>query len=190
MRQQQTRQRSCNESELRVIRGLFPDGTPQPALVEVVNTAWIFAQSALWNCQQFSSKECEEAKAHIAGLLLRFRNPRKGFSVFCQRILLARLFLEVHDGPQLPTLPSAFLDSEHEHGFAFTKDLYKDIRSIRERLPGYEREMRALAEAVLEFSENPSRKNFQYWKYYFIDRDKPELLNLFQLFVVNFLYSK
>ena len=190
MRQQQFRQSTCNETEFRVIRGFLADHSPQPVMVDLVNTAWTFAQSALWNCQQFSSKECEDAKAHVSHFLQLFRNQRKGFLVFCQRILLARQFLEIGSGPQLYTLPSTFLDRKHELGFAFTKALFKEVRVIRGRLPGFERELRALAEAVLEFSEAPCRKNFRYWKYYFIDRDKPELLNLFQLFVTNFLYSK
>ena len=40
---------------------------------------------------------------------------------------------------------------------------------------------KALAEAVLEFSEEPTIQNFQYWRRYFIDRETPGLLNLFQV---------
>lgn len=91
---------------------------------------------------------------------------------------------------ELQILPSAWLNRKHEKGFAITKGLYQDMRKIRESLPAYEIEVKALAEAVLEFSESPTSQNFRYWKSYFIERSKPELLNLFQLFVSNFLYSK
>lgn len=189
MRQQPIQHNAGRGTEFKVIRGSLAESTSLPVSAVLVQTAWTFAKTALWNCQQFSSKECEQAKVHIARYLCLFRNPRKGFMAFCQRIIIARQFLEAETTP-LQTLPSSWLDRKQPSGFSLTKGLYKDLRLIRERLPAYERELKALAEAVLDFSESPSVRNYRYWTNYFIDRNKPELLNLFQLFGANFLYSK
>jgi hypothetical protein len=48
-------------------------------------------------------------------------------------------------------------------------------------LPAYKAELRALAEAALEFGDEPTTQNYHYWRQYFIDRDAPGLLSLFQM---------
>lgn len=177
MRQTNTARVNNRRVTLRVVKG----GTyQQSGINHLVNTAWNFAYSALWNCTQFSTKEIEAAKEKIAEYLHLFKNPQKAFLIFCQRVVLARYYISKNAGYSIP-LPSVWLDRNNEHGFADTKLWYDEIKTLREAMPGYKAEIKALAEAVLEFSEEPTTQNYQYWRQYFIDRQTPGLLNLFQV---------
>ncbi|MBL0267165.1 MAG: hypothetical protein IPP99_00365 [Chitinophagaceae bacterium] len=41
-----------------------------------------------------------------------------------------------------------------------------------------------MAKAVLEFSQEPTIQNYQYWRKYFIEKETPGLLNLFQVVAI------
>lgn len=189
MRQHSKRTDNSFGPLFKVIRGLMAENEPNSNLDGLTDTAWTFVHSALWNCTQFTTKEINAAKGKIAEYLRLSKQPRKAFLSFCQRVLLARYYLNITDGRFLP-LPSAWLDRSNEKGFASTKGVYDEVRAIRESLPGYKAEIKALAEAVLEFSEEPTEQNFLYWRNYFTERQTPGLLNLFQVHVVNSLFSK
>jgi hypothetical protein len=151
-------------------------------------TAWLFASSTLWNSTHFSTKEREACIEKIKEYLRLSRDPRKAFLAFCQRIVLAQGPFVDNLGNCL-LLPSAWLDKRNKLGFATTRPAYNEIKRVRESLPQYRRELKALAEAVLEFSEEPTQKNFQYWKSYFSERKIPGLLELFQVYAINFLFT-
>jgi len=156
--------------------------TPARQQAQNVNTAWNFAYSALWNTVKFSTKEIELAKQKIAAHL-RSENPDKALLAFCQRVLLARDYVTKNPGRYIP-LPSVWLDDKNKLGFSGTQRWYDQISDIRKSLPAYKTGIRALAEAVLEVSKDPSRGNYEYWRSYFIERNTPGLLNLFQITTV------
>jgi len=62
MRQQALRKERTNRPVMRVVKGLKDT---QTELAPLVNTAWNFAYSSLWNCTQFSQKEIDTAKENI-----------------------------------------------------------------------------------------------------------------------------
>lgn len=62
MRQQALRKERTTKPFMRVVKGLKET---QAELAPLVNTAWNFAYSSLWNHVQFSSKEIEVAKEKI-----------------------------------------------------------------------------------------------------------------------------
>lgn len=154
---------------------------------QYVNTAWNFAYSALWNTVKFSMKEIELAKQKIA-VHLHSENPEKTLLAFCQRVLLARDYITKNPGRYIP-LPSVWLDDKNKLGFSGTQQWYDKITTIRGSLPAYKTGIKALAEAVLEVSKDPSRGNYEYWRSYFIERNTPGLLNLFQIATVQQLYQ-
>jgi hypothetical protein len=153
----------------------------------LINTAWNFAYTALWNAVQFSSREIEKAKQQIADWL-QSENKEKTFIAFCERVLLARQYVNRNAGRYIP-LPSVWLDCNNKLGFAGTQKWYDNIRTIRESLPGYKTEIKALGEAILELSKEPSADNYRYWRTYFMDHQKPGLLNLFQAAASQQLYN-
>lgn len=168
---------------LRAVKSVSADKNP----VRLVNTAWNFACAALWNTIQFSSKEIENAKQQIAALL-QSDNAEKAFIAFCERVLLARQYVAKSPGRYIP-LPSVWLDSNNKLGFAGTQRWHDNIKAIRESVPGYKTGIKALAEAMLELSKDPSAKNYKYWRSYFIDHNTPGLLQLLQSATVQQLYN-
>lgn len=180
MRQQALRNQKTTRPMMRVVKGLKDT---QTELAPLVNTAWNFAYSSLWNCTQFSQKEIDTAKEKIEEYLRLAKHPEKAFSIFCQRVLLTRYYISKNSNRYVP-LPSVWLDRTNENGFAGTKAWYDEIRSVRESLPNYKNELKAMAEAVLEFSEEPTIQNYQYWRKYFIDKQTPGLLSLFQVVAI------
>jgi hypothetical protein len=150
----------------------------------LIDTAWLFAYSILWNHQAFSHTEKQEAKFYISQYILPAKNPRKAFLNFCQRVVLARQHIELLNTDFL-SLPSLWLDSENEEGYAITREWLEGIKTLRFSLPSYQIGLRAIAEAVLEFSEEPTSKNFKYWRSYFIEHGEPVLLHLFGVYASN-----
>ncbi len=180
MRQTNKLKGKSTRATLRVVKN---ETSPDPQISKLVNTAWNFAYSALWNCTQFSTKEIDAAKEKIAEYLQLSKNSEKAFLAFCQRVLLARQYVNNAPSRYIP-LPSVWLDRNYEHGFAGTRAWYDEIKTVRDSLPAYKAELKALAEAALEFSEEPTTQNYHYWRQYFIDRQAPGLLNLFQVIAV------
>jgi len=170
---------------LRAIKGVRND---HPSLVALSRTAWLFAASNLWNSTHFSIKEIEASIEKIKEYLRCSKDPRKAFLAFCQRIVLAHSVLGDRTDNCLP-LPSMWLDRRNKVGFGATKTEYDKIKKLRESLPQYFRELKALAEAVLEFSEEPTGKNFRYWKSYFAERQVPGMLEIFQIYTINYLFT-
>ena len=165
---------------MRIVKG---GNEEQTELTSLINAAWNFAYSSLWNCTQFSTKEIETGKEKIGEYLSLSNHPAKAFSIFCQRVLLARYYVSKSPGRYIP-LPSVWLDKNNATGFAGTKAWYAEIKSLRESLPNYKNELKAMAEAVLEFSEEPTVQNYQYWRKYFMEKQTPGLLNLFQVVAI------
>jgi len=163
-----------------LLRAFNSDPATKSRLCQLATIGWNFAYSALWNCNQFSTKEIEASKEKIKEYLRKAITPEKGFRAFCERILLARFALLKKAEGHLP-LPSAWLDKSNTDGYCSTRIPYRHIRSMRASLPAYQAELRALAEAALEFGEEPTTRNYHYWRQYFIDRDAPGLLSLFQM---------
>ncbi len=185
MRQHIPKTKGNSEPTLRVVRN---PAYERPELIKLAATAWTFAYSALWNGTQFSSKEVQAAKERIIEYLQLSKQPRKALLSFCQRVVLARLYVRLTAGPNMP-LPSVWLDRSNEKGFAGTKSWYDQVKTLRDSLPNYRCELKALAEASLEFSEEPTRRNFLYWKSYFMEKQTPGLLQLFQVFAINHLFT-
>jgi hypothetical protein len=156
----------------------------QNEISKLVDTAWLFAYSTLWNNHEFSSLEKSEAKYYIKEWITGTKKPLKAFTNFCQRIILARQNIKSLNTDFL-TLPSLWLDKENPDGYACTKDLLDEIKVLRHSLPSFQIEIKALAEAVLEFSEDPTKENFVYWRNYFIEKDEPVLLNIYTVFTAN-----
>lgn len=154
----------------------------------LVDTAWLFAYSTLWNNHEFSTLEKSEAKYYIKEWITGTKKPVKAFANFCQRIILARQNIKNMNADFL-TLPSIWLDKENPEGYACTKDLLDQIKVVRHSLPSFQVEIKALAEAILEFAEQPTKENYLYWRNYFIEKDEAVLLNMYSVFCANKMFN-
>jgi hypothetical protein len=155
-----------------------------PELDSLVNTAWNFCATALWSNLIFSNKEIGEAKKQMRFYFSRSGNPKTAYTIFYQRVLLARQYLNNANGRFIP-LPSIWLNPENDKGFAGTNQWFQKLNDARQSLPHYKIELKALAEAIWELNQEPTQSNFCYWKNYFIERRAPGLLSLFLNTVAN-----
>lgn len=169
------------QNELKVV-ALLNKGVLQTECF--AETAWNFAATTLWNDLVLSQKEIEEAKLLIRDYLLMSDDLKRSYLAFCQRVLLAHQYLKNASNRFVP-LPSTWLQPENLKGFAGTKQWYEKIIEVRRSLPDYRIEWKALAEAVWELGQEPTLKNFQYWRNYFIERKTPGLLSLFLNTIAN-----
>jgi hypothetical protein len=150
-----------------------------PELTALINTAWHTAYTTLWNCTQFSTAEIDNAKKAIGLFLQQYKTPEKGFIAFCQRVVLGKT-QDIFLCPIDYWLPAQWFNCNIANGFALTRVRYEEIEKKRASLPMYKQELKAFAEAVLEFSQEPTVRNYKFWRQYFIDRNKPDFLELFQ----------
>lgn len=116
-------------------------------LENLVSISWNFAQTALWNDFAFSNKEVENAKKQISWFFEISTDLKRAYTVFCQRVLLARHYLS-HASNRFMPVPSIWLDPRNEKGFEGTKQWYQKVCDHRQALPNYKVELKAFAEAV------------------------------------------
>ena len=176
MKQQALKIQKLPHPSLRILMG---GSSEKNGIDTLVNTAWTFASSALWYTTIFSTREAVTAKRYIKAFLMQSKNPAKAFVVCCQRVLIAKSYYAAQGSDTCTALPSAWFSPLNPEGFAFTKPGYDAIKTARQSLPNYQVEIKALAEAVLEYTEQPTTRNFNYWRNYFMERNEAALLNLF-----------
>lgn len=154
----------------------------------LVYAAWSFAYSALWNNTIFSDKEVAAAKTKIQYLFVSSRNTEKAFLDFAQRVILARHYVMATSSRYVP-LPSVWLDGDNEQGFAGTKPWLQEIKEIRSSLPRHKASVYNLAEAVLDFSINPTEATYHFWKEFLLRAGAPGLFALFQTYIINLSFG-
>lgn len=146
--------------------------------------AWQIAYTALWNAEEFSAVEKEKASELISGFIREQNNPKKAYSTFVQRVLLARQYIATHPGTYAP-IPTQWFSAANKNGFAGTQRWYDAVETTRASLPKYKQPLKAFGEAVLETALFGSVKDFHYWRSYFIEHDCQGLLNLFLSVIAN-----
>jgi len=171
----------AQENPLKAIKG-YKDQSQK--VNEIIDAAWNVAQTALWNTSTFSNKEVQEAKEWIGFYFLNSKDLYKAYSVFCQRVLLARQYISRSSNRYVP-LPSIWLNPENETGFIGTRNWYEQVMTVRESLPNHKQELKAFGEAIWELSQEPTGVNFHYWRNYFVEAGTNGLLNLFLSTVAN-----
>ena len=154
----------------------------------LVAAAWVLAHTALWDTAIFSVTETEGARAFIRDELTKAPDAYKAYLAFGERVLLARYYVAARRGRYVP-LPTVWLHPDNPKGYRGTVAWHQKILDTRASLPVYKIELRALAEGVLEMTEEPTVQNFLYWKHYFIEKRAPGLLQLFLSVLANGHYS-
>lgn len=170
-------------SALAVVEG----GMKNDSLHQCVNTAWQLSYSTLWNNCVFSESEKQNAKTFIKEWL-RGKDHKKALIAFCQRIILARMNLEMLN-PDYLALPSLWLDQTNAEGFSVTKEWLQEISFVRSSMPGFQKTIKLLAEGVLQFNENPNKETFIKYRDYLQEKQEPVLLNLFTVYCCNVQFN-
>jgi len=154
----------------------------------LVDAAWNLAHTALWDTAIFSATEVEGARALLREELTKAPDAYKAYLAFGERVQLARYYVAARPDRYVP-LPTVWLHPDNAKGYRGTAAWHQRILDMRASLPVYKIELRALAEGVLELTEEPTVQNFLYWKRYFIEKKAPGLLQLFLSVLANGHYS-
>jgi hypothetical protein len=148
---------------------------------QLTDIAWTFAYTSFWNGMEFSASETNAAKA-LMQHFIQSGPPLQQYYELVQRILLARQYLLRHPGTYV-SLPTDWL--QEPKGFAGTQRWYEAVEKRRTQLPGYQRFLKALPEAVLDVQQCNTAADFHYWRSWFAERGAQESLNLFLSVVAN-----
>jgi hypothetical protein len=155
----------------------------------LLDAAWKFAKTVLWNGQQFSEQEITLVKMKLLVNSLTAPNPENIFHEFCQRILLAKQILVPASGGELP-LPSTWFDKSTLNGYAATEGLMKELTVYRKSVPAAMPELNMMARAITEFAKEPTTEKFRQWKEQLQLAKALEMSLLFQLFAANWQYDR
>jgi hypothetical protein len=150
----------------------------------IAHLAWHIAYTALWNTQEFSTTEKEQAIKSIKIVLETETNLLKSYSNFVQRVLLARKYINAHPGTYAP-IPTKWFCISNKNGFAGTQKWLAEIENTRASLPKYKQSLKAFAEAIQETTAAKSAADFHYWRSYFAEQNAQGLLNLFLSTIAN-----
>ena len=155
----------------------------------LTDAAWILAHTALWPTDIFSATETKGARVFIQEIFTKAEDPFQAYLAFGERVLLARYYLARNRARYLP-LPTVWLHPANAKGYSGTAGWHQKILDTRASLPVYKIELKALAEGVLDITEEPTVQNFLYWKNYFIEKRTPGLLQLFLNVLAHNHYSE
>jgi hypothetical protein len=156
----------------------------QELLQQYVTISWLAAYTILWNGKKFSGRELKHALQEIRSFLVNATDLNSGFTELVQRLVLGRQQLKTDYG-RTRILPSVWFSDLYAEGFTATKAPYDLLQKRRAKLPLHRIGLRSLADAFLEMYDDPSPKNYHYWRSWFQQRNSNRLLNILLAFIAN-----
>lgn len=163
-----------NKTHLTAIRG----GKFDDSVGKLAGAAWAIARSLLFSHLSLSSDEVTACITVIRQRLSVWNTGAEGFINLIQRVASFRLHSS-SETKQPGLLPSDWFRHGNAAGFALSAPLMEEITRIRASIPGYRSDLKALAEALLEMSEEPTVRNFIYWRDWFSERGMQQAHDLF-----------
>ena len=150
----------------------------QQQLQQHTEIAWQVAAAALWQTQEFSPTEIQQAKNFISNYLLQSSSPERAFSQWVQRVLLARYYVQAHPGRWIP-IPTEWLNADNKKGFAGTKSWFDAVEITRRSIPNYKQALGSFPTAIWQTATSRSPQVFHHWRSWFIQQQAQGLCNLF-----------
>ena len=144
----------------------------------MIKAAWNITYTSFWNTWTLSSQEIRSSKSFIRNFICNAPEAYPAYLEYCQRVLLAREYIIKNPDKYVP-IPSIWFCTKNVNGFAGTARWFRNTQDIRRALPLYRNQFKALPEAILEMIEEPTARNFHYWREWFIIRNKQATVNLF-----------
>lgn len=160
---------------LRVLHGYAGQ---QDTVLKMMKVCCDAAYIILWNGAFWANAEKHCVTNAVKRFLLNASNLQSGYIEFVQRLLLARQYMHTERG-QILLAPNEWFEESNKKGFIRTALMFDELEHRRKDRPLYKIGFKGFADALLEFAEEPSSKNFHYWRSYFVERNSQQLLNLF-----------
>lgn len=158
-------------------------------ITSMANCCWLLSLAALWPSCIITPGEQAAAISLLQKRLTANDNRYQAYLEICQRILLTRQKMIEDPGYGITSLPTRFFNSI-EKGFAASEKWYQELQAQRKNSRIYRLELRALSEAIVEFTEDATAENFDYWKKCFITNNAQDCWMLYSLFTCYYLTSR
>jgi hypothetical protein len=159
-----------------------------PDTAYLAKAGWQLCQSLLWSNQQFTEAETEMAEELIELYLSKTENHSRRFISFCERVQLAKDFLQNNPSRFVPH-PLKWLSPFFEHGFYGTKNWYLDVLQERTYIPVHRFELRVFAEAYLQYILEPNKASYVKGKNAIAHYKQTQMLQAFNNLIINFNYN-
>jgi len=144
----------------------------------LIDSAWWFAYTTLFSNQTYSETEIKKFKFQIREHFEGFKSPQKAFKNFCERIVLAKWYIEKHKLYRIE-FPSVWLNKNYEYGFTQTAIWQKKIDDKRVLIADHHKGLSTIAKAIMVYTLNPSQTIFLFYRNQFLIRNEYKLLQLF-----------
>lgn len=165
---------------LRVIKG----GKTNPQN-NIANNTWVFIHAALWNNNEFSSKEQTQFENLIAEHFNTIKNPTKVFEEIIERVCLAKRYVNRKRGRYL-SKPIDWLNINYHKGLAGTQGWYQEVCLQRISVPEYNKGITLLAKSVTKYLQEPTIKTIVSCRKKLIAEKQFDLLQIFNNSIINF----
>ena len=152
---------------------------------EYVDAAWDFAHTILWSGRKFSQEEIAIVRK---SLLEFFTFPsktkenisfEKRLSVFCQRILITRSYIDFMPNYRFVPNPAVWFDRNFKWGFNGTSRWLKKVQEGRKINPDYRQELEVLSKFYHEYMKSKSLSVSNKAAEYLVERSYPYLIRIF-----------
>jgi hypothetical protein len=171
-------------SHLRVVKGGKKKEKPSEHMIK---TAWLFAQSSLWERQNFTEDEISKFKKLIREFFEE-KTYREGSLIeFCERITIAKRYMERSRFRRIAA-PINWLDARSKYGISGTQHRYNEIKKRRETDPEYYKGMRIFAESMLNYVSSASPAVYRDARKKLIEQRQVDLISTLNSIVTAFHY--
>ena len=154
---------------------------------QIVNGAWNFSYSLLWNNKQFNETEIALAKEMLSSYFRKADKPVQAFVEFCERVQLAFQYINLKAG-RYASHPLKWLNEHYEHGLNGTKEWHEDLIHERTYIPIHRFELLVMAEAYVRYTAQPTKEVYQLGKMAILHYEQGEILQAYNDAILNYQY--
>jgi hypothetical protein len=155
---------------------------PSPDLKSMIEAATGCCLLVLWPGRITEKKEVNLLKQGFRAFLLQQPDQYGRFVELVQRILLTKEYYRLYGLANTAQLASQWLDDGN--GFLLSATWFKALEKKRNTIPLYKLEWKALAEALLEITEEGSLELLRYWNNWFRKHNAVAEMLLFHKYIV------
>lgn len=171
----------------KVIQLKLIKGGRTPELDKLVHGLWTLAYSALWNNKEFSIYETEELKELLSEHFENNKNSKRNFKDLVERICLAKRFVSRKRGRYI-SKPIDWLNINYKNGLAGTASWLEEVNEQRKSVPHYNEGITTLANGILKYMGSPSITVFLRYRKMLLEQKQSDLLQIFQITIINLQY--
>lgn len=155
---------------------------------KLINCVLYTAHSSLWPSTHFSDHEQNQHKRLLVEYFQNGNSTRKAEDII-QCICLAKRYVSRRRGRYI-SKPQDWLNIHYPNGLSGTISWLKRVNEVRNEVPDYNKGIKVLAKALLSFSSQPTKENFEKHKLRLIANRQFDLLQVFSSVALQIQFEK